>query len=269
MLKLRHAELFGQLKNQLAILHAQVILLPGYPAQVVGADSLWEKKNRPLFKELRELLETLCTGPRRCNYCEDSAADEIEHTYPKKFYPERAFSWQNYLFACGPCNGSNKRDQFAVFAPNGDVIEIKRGKHDAVLPPLTGDIVFIDPRIDDPFGMMELDPATGLFVPLGNPNDINYKRADYTITILGLNKRDYLSRARRNAYSSFVNCVAAYIREKNAHAPKADLDKRKHDLIDAPHQSVFAEIGRLASLGVLNEDYWHQASELWDIYAPF
>ena len=47
-------------------------------------------------------------------YCEDSVGDEVEHHRPKNLYPDHTFLWDNYLYACGPCNGP-KNNRFAVF----------------------------------------------------------------------------------------------------------------------------------------------------------
>ena len=33
----------------------------------------------------------MCAGAKRCMYCEDSAADEVEHHLPKNLYPEFVF----------------------------------------------------------------------------------------------------------------------------------------------------------------------------------
>lgn len=36
-----------------------------------------------IFADVRRVLDEMCSGPRRCGYCEDSCADEIEHIRPK------------------------------------------------------------------------------------------------------------------------------------------------------------------------------------------
>lgn len=262
MLKLSELALSDDLESHLASRQAEIDAL-AYDPQVAMADSLWDKKNAKVFVGIREALDKICSGFRRCHYCEDSAADEIEHIYPKKFYPERTFLSENYLFACGPCNGSHKRDQFAVFLPTGQIIHLERKKGDAVVKPSAGNPVFLDPRVDDPFLYMEFDPQTGLFVPLGDPAGPAFQRSQYTISILGLNKRDFLSRARRHAHATYVNLIKLYISRKIAGASDAELLIRASEIAESNHGSVLAEIGRQAALGHDHPTFWQDAQELW------
>ena len=50
-----------------------------YAKKVQKGKDLWDSKSRPQFKKIRLKLDKMCVGQRRCNYCEDSAADEVEH----------------------------------------------------------------------------------------------------------------------------------------------------------------------------------------------
>lgn len=263
MLKFASAEVIGETKRHLVTKQAVIDAAADYPTKVSTADALWDKKSTTIFAEIRAFLDTLCSGARRCHYCEDSAADEIEHIYPKKYYPERTFLWSNYLFACGPCNGSSKGDQWAVVLPNGAVEHLVRRRGDPVVVPPAGTPLFIDPRVDDPTAFMEFDPGTGYFVAYGNPGEPNYERAKYTLDVLGLNKRDYLSRARRNAYSSYVNSIVAFIEKKRGGADAGELARRSKEINEAPHRSIFVEIGRLSKADLLNAEFWREASELW------
>jgi len=269
VLKIREAHLYGKLKKDLDDADSKVNALPSYQIMVAEAGVMWDKKSDKIFKDIRLLLESMCIGARRCAYCEDSVADEIEHIYPKKFYPELTFKWRNYLFACGQCNGSIKRDQFAIFSAAGGVVDLKRGKNAPVVPPPAGSIVFLDPRVDNPSSIIELDPQTGLFVPLAKKGTPDYIRAEYTLKILGLNTRDYLSKARRNVYGFYVDAINAYIQQKKSAASKLALNKKMNQIKDGAHQSVFLEIGRLSSTNQLDPHFWTDARELWDEYAPF
>jgi len=67
-------------------------------------------------------------------YCEDSAAVEVEHHHPKAHYPELAFAWENYLYACGPCNRP-KNSKFAIFSQTGKPVLIFRKAKDPFKPP--------------------------------------------------------------------------------------------------------------------------------------
>ena len=114
MLKMRNAQLPQTACNKLAEYQADVDAQSTYKAQVVRAKSRFSLRNRKTnvaFVAVRDKLTKMCSGARRCMYCEDSVADEVEHFKPKDLYPEVVFAWMNYLYACGPCNGP-KNNQF-------------------------------------------------------------------------------------------------------------------------------------------------------------
>lgn len=71
------------------------------------------------FNAIKEKLIEMCSGARRCVYCEDSVGDEVEHIRPKDFFPESCFVWENYVYACGNCNGP-KNNKFAIFTDDKD-----------------------------------------------------------------------------------------------------------------------------------------------------
>lgn len=87
-----------------------------YADQVEAGRDLFSRCNRQrnrVFGAVRKRLATMCSGARRCGYCEDSVGDEVEHIEPKDLYPEKVFVWENYLLACGPCN-RGKNNRFSV-----------------------------------------------------------------------------------------------------------------------------------------------------------
>src|SRR3954453_10529783 len=76
-----------------------------YPESVSKAVALWKSKtgkaaHKAAFRSVREELGKISYGIGRCAYCEDSAGDEIEHLWPKSLFPQFAFRWSNYAFAC-------------------------------------------------------------------------------------------------------------------------------------------------------------------------
>lgn len=261
MLRVPQSSVFGASKVYLDAIQVNIDAAMDYPSRVEMAASAWDKKNANIFQTLRDTLADLCQGARRCHYCEDSAADEVEHIWPKKFYPEKTFIWSNYLFACGPCNGSNKRDQFAIFDPTGQFLELKRGRQEIPIEPAVGGSVFLDPRIDDPLNFIELDLTTGIFVPSALPGSLNYVRAEYTIKILGLNKRDYLIRARRNAYASYLDAAHQYVVRKVAGEPADEIRQRARDISERHHPSVWAEMKRLSTMPA-HSKFFQAAPEL-------
>ena len=82
----------------------------------VKAQSLWINKSnsaidKATFEEIRAKLKKMCVSVGICNYCEQSEANDIEHIYPKSFFPDFTFVWSNYLLACKQCNTAFKLDK--------------------------------------------------------------------------------------------------------------------------------------------------------------
>src|SRR2546426_12783509 len=116
MVQIEPVELPAHAKQALQRYQAEVDAESGYERRVEIADAkfkTYNRKSNSAFEQIKDTLDAMCSGARRCMYCEDSAADEIEHHRPKNLYPELAFAWENYLYACGPCNGP-KNNRFAV-----------------------------------------------------------------------------------------------------------------------------------------------------------
>ncbi len=187
----------------------------------------------------------MCSGARRCCYCEDSCADEIEHIKPKHLYPELVFTWQNYVYACGPCNGP-KNNRFRIFhSRTGTVLDISRKAIDPVRKPPRGDPLLIDPRCEDPLRFLELEmEATFYLLPRLGLTKRDQLRAEYTIELLHLNDRDLLPRARRNAFGSFRARLIEYEKKKSQGATASVLRNLVKDLLQMPHPTVWAEMKR-------------------------
>ncbi len=196
----------------LGALQASVDGEADYAARVDAAKRRWGnvKKSEHPFGAVKDALDAMCWGHRRCAYCEDSAADEIEHIWPKDLYPERVFDWENYLFACGPCNGP-KGNAFAVFTPGAtSPTTVSRPRNAAVVPPIAGDPVLLDPRRDDPLTYLRLDLVdTFYFTPLPPAGTRARERARYTIATLHLNDRPSVVEARRTAYDGLCAVLDA------------------------------------------------------------
>lgn len=129
------------------------------------AQRLWNakassKKGKAAFDDVRKVLEAMATGRGRCMYCEDSYGTDIEHFYPKASYPEKAFTWENYLLACSHCNSNRKREKF----PLQD----------------DGSPALIDPTADDPIEHLVLLPSNGKFRAIG-------PKGQPSIDVFGLN----------------------------------------------------------------------------------
>jgi uncharacterized protein (TIGR02646 family) len=226
--------------------------LSSYEERVREGKRLFKTRNtahNPVFSEVRRVLDAMCCGPRRCGYCEDSCADEVEHIRPKDIFPDSVFSWINYLYACGPCNGP-KADKYAVFdADQITPINVSRSRSDPVVPPKVGDPVFVNPRAEDPLEYLFLDlRGTFYFVPAAKPDTRDHVRAQYTIDTLRLNSRDALVKARKNAYSAYRARLGEYVAIAKEGGDREQRAMCIAELKASPHTTVWREMQRQAPL---------------------
>jgi hypothetical protein len=168
----------------------------------------------------------------------------VEHVRPKDLYPHVVFTWSNYVYACGPCNGP-KASHFAVFvAGDATPVEVARKPKAAIVPPRAGEPVLIDPRADDATKLMSLElRETYFFIPLATRGTRDHARAAYTIRTLRLN-RDELLRARRAAYCDYVAHVRHYQREREIKASAARLIELRAAVQGREHPTVWREMQR-------------------------
>jgi uncharacterized protein (TIGR02646 family) len=230
--------------RQLARYQAEVMRSSGRPEQVAAAQRLWKARNtktNATFREVKRCLDAMCAGARRCCYCEDSVADEVEHIKPKSLFLELTFEWENYLYACGPCNG-----------PKGARYGFVQGRHVEELQRLAGDTpppskpaALLDPRHEDPLEFFTLDlRTTFLFVPRAKAGTVAHARAVHTLEVLHLNDRDALVRARAAAFSDYLRHVEAYVRAQDDGADQSALALRRRDILSRQHPTVFRGMQR-------------------------
>jgi uncharacterized protein (TIGR02646 family) len=185
-------------------------------------------------------------GARRCMYCEDSVADEVEHFRPKDFYPEMVFAWNNYLYACGPCNGG-KNNRFPIIsALTGKIVHLSRAAGAPVVAPEAGNPALLDLRLEDPLDHLQLDLlGTFLFQPRDpNPGSLTYSRAEQVIEVLALNSRDYLRRAREEAFDSYLARLDRYVTRREDGIAQEKLDLLRKALQRMGHPTVWEEMKR-------------------------
>jgi uncharacterized protein (TIGR02646 family) len=249
MIQLPATPLPARPSSSLRRFQAEIDALSTYQERVDAAKADWKRKNvgsSATFRSVRGALTAMCSGNQRCCYCEDSCADEIEHIRPKGLYPETAFVWENYLYACGPCN-VEKRNNYAVFAGTVGAawIDVKRQPDAPVAPPPPGSPVLIDPRTENPLSYLILD-LVGTFEirPLPGISQRQRVRAEYTIKVLGLNDRDYLILGRRTAFTRFEDTLSAYVRLVGSAAAQDEVDRRMAAIIGSEHRTVWEEMKR-------------------------
>jgi hypothetical protein len=221
----------------------------GYAMRVGEAKAEFSRRNtvsNTTFRHIKTKLTVMCCGARRCAYCEDSVADEVEHMRPKDLYPNEVFAWENYVYACGPCNGP-KNNQFAVLAGTPlVVVEVGRARNTPVVPPLVGSFALLDPRVEDPLDFLFLDLAnTFAILPKLDLNDAERLRAAYTVRVLRLNERDYLIDSRKNAFRNYRARLREYIAARNR---GEDVSAYRAEVAQMDHRTVWQEMKRQHAL---------------------
>jgi uncharacterized protein (TIGR02646 family) len=239
MIQVRHVDLSADARKVLEAFQKAVDQHPTHSARVTAAVGQWEsKRGNAVFQVVRETLDAMS---RRCMYCEDNSGYQVEHFRPKSIYPELVFAWENYLYACGVCNGP-KGNRFAIFpSPASDPVHLVASNS----APQAGDPVLLDPRHDDPFAYMKLDLRDPFFFrPLHTPPSPGFHRADYTIGLLGLNERDDLVEARSGSYEDFRARLREYVEDKRAGADEIALKRRERSILRKNHITVWREMQR-------------------------
>ena len=250
---------------------------PDFASQAALAKANFGNKNKkgnPTFDEVKKSLTQMCSGARRCVYCEDSVADEVEHIYPKALYPEKVFDWDNYVYACGNCNGP-KNNKFAVFRSDSGAFQTVNPPHktQATKPP-AGDAVLINPRLEDPLDFCMLDlSGTFKFVIIKPKGTNEYQRAEYTFNeVLRLNhvEREFLRQARHEAFHDYSARLLKYVQFRDTGKPQTQLDSMIDQLKKKGHPTVWKEMQRYHRLGLLAridkelDDLFHLAPEAMD-----
>jgi hypothetical protein len=218
MIRLTSKILEDSTLNHIAEVQKTISNETGFADMVKKAVAKWDSKNsgtgKNAFEEIKTLLIEMCIGIEICVYCENNEATDIEHIFPKKIYPDKAFSWGNYVLACKICNTTYKSDNFKVFNPQNSTIEFDvKPPRKTYLQPPNDDALFINQRIEDPMDFLELDLINQKFIfiekfPEGTRE---FLKAQYTKELLHLNKRATLVKARENATKFFRDRLGRYV----------------------------------------------------------
>lgn len=254
MIRLPDVELPAPAAAALGGWQQEVDDLPSYPDRVDAAKAafpLRNKKSNATFRAVKVALTQICRGARRCVYCEDSVADEVEHIAPKDLYPERVFVWDNYVYACGPCNGP-KNSRYAVIAAGDALVEVTRPRPvrgqppPPITPPVAGVAALINPRAEDPTELLVLDLETMGMTARPGLAGAAAQRAAFTVDVLGLapGERDYLAEAWAEAFGDFADRLQAYITRRDTGAGAPELARRIRGIRDHRHPTVWFEMKR-------------------------
>ena len=232
------------------------------------AKTAWEsrtssKAGKEAFKEITDKLLRLSRNHGICHYCEQNTSTDIEHVFPKRWFPLKTFDPKNYLSACGDCNTHNKKDLFAIFIPEGSKTKVVVSEK-----PENEDACIVNPRIENPMDYFWLDIRTGQFIIHPNIATFStsrvYQKAEYTCnTLLRLNGRnDTLINARKHAIKDYSNLLKQYIRVKISENFE-ELDEAI-DPLDIPDKSVDFNSEKEAYLGAIkNTIITHSHPTVW------
>lgn len=175
-------------------------------AKAERAKVLWGTKGnvagKRAFEQILNILVEMCVSVKTCNYCEQNEANDIEHIFPKSFFPEMAFRWENYLLACKQCNSGYKLDKCFVIDENGEVLSTVRGEE-----PRHKIVALINPRIEDPNNFLWLNTAVWQFEVHEDLSHIDLNKAIKTLEILELNSRDYLIKGREVVHGQIFDVM--------------------------------------------------------------
>lgn len=245
MLQLNDPGLDAATTGGLRTYQAKIDAAGTYPKQVEAGKALFSRYNRQgnsVFRVVRERLAIMCSGARRCGYCEDSVGDEVEHIKPKDLYPEDVFVWENYLLACGICNGA-KNNRFAVISSNR-LVDVTRGRNDRVRKPRRGSPAPVNPHKENPLVFFDLEITdTFVFLPRDGLSRTDESRAKYSIEVLKLN-RDILLAARREAYGSYRARLIEYREARDNGASQNQLNHLRIAITNSAHPTVWREMQR-------------------------
>jgi uncharacterized protein (TIGR02646 family) len=198
MIRLDSKDLPPTVQTQLNSLQKKVDAETTFAKKAEKAQRLWDskggKRGEEAFEKIVQMLESMCVYVKVCNYCEHSEANDVEHIYPKSFFPEYAFRWDNYLLACKQCNSAYKIDTFYVLDAQDNAVKLERG-----LQPPYQTFAFINPRTDNPNRFMILNTLNFEFILLPDLSRGDENKAIKTIEVLQLNNRDLLLAARESA----------------------------------------------------------------------
>lgn len=119
------------------------------------------EQHRAAYGAFKELLAK--RQRKKCCYCErivTARFNDVEHYRPFSLYWWLAWTWENLLFACAPCNRSGKSDAFPL-ATGSTALQFGE------LPPGREQPLLIDPASDDPRSHVRFRKISGKWRPIG------------------------------------------------------------------------------------------------------
>jgi uncharacterized protein (TIGR02646 family) len=244
MLQLVSKSLSDETAKALTNLQDKINQKANFKEKVETAQSSWGSKNKTAFEEVKSVLTSMCVSVETCNYCEHNEAADIEHIYPKSFFPEFTFAWDNYLLACKQCNSGYKLDKCYVLDENGNPHSTQRG-----VEPIHKTVALINPRLENPNKFMILSLTSFKFEILSDLTIGNNNKALKTLEILELNERTELIKARKNVADYFYLRMITLIRILKSNT----IQEIENTLL--PHEDLIDANDLSKPIEVLKENY--------------
>jgi len=204
------------------------------------AKDLWDAERTVAFNEIDRVLRRMAPGNALCMYCEHNTGSDIEHFWPKEKYPARAYTWENYLWACAICNSHFKGSKFP------------RDQNGAPL--------LVNPAEDDPREHLEFTPTTGKYVH-------RTKKGEETISALGFDRRGDLDRSRHDVFVAVQALIVSFAKACDRHDdpralyaqraicrhPLASVLSTLMDFLDSPRAALLIDHDCIAAVAAYPE----------------
>jgi uncharacterized protein (TIGR02646 family) len=178
------------------------------------ADNVYaaSRKTKTFTNSVVSTLSKLAGRGERCMFCGSSEASQVEHFWPKSTYPEKAMTWDNFVWICGVCNQA-KGNRFPIF----------NGAPEA-----------INPMDDDVWKFFSIDEF-GFMAPIWDVAADDFdRRGKITEELIGLN-RQAVQEARQLRYLQLrglaEDSIALHEKKK---LTKQQVGKRIADWIEFP-----------------------------------
>lgn len=236
------------LQQHLRQAQEKINTLSSYYKKVKQAKVMWQSKKKTNAQKsaFNRIAKALQQAGSHCHYCEAALGTSIEHFYPRGFYPNLTFVWENYLWSCQACNTQYKGAQFALFATPNDNKIVHLIKDRSFIPPSSQDSVCLNPRMDDPLDYWHLNLKTGCYTIKKENSRRAQIRAKYTLELLQLNERPDLIKGRKKAYQDYQRLLEASAKVQAASTTayfQTFLPKKQASFYKQPlaHQQAFAQ----------------------------
>lgn len=203
-------------KATVRLLEIKTALIAASTNQAEKAASVYANSRKTKwFSVVIDALQRIAGPGERCMLCSGSESSDVEHFRPKSKCPDRAMTWENFLWSCTICNRA-KTDDFPTPEP-------------------------INPLDENVWSFFFLDEF-GNMTPTWRAelNDLD-PRGRTTEKLIGLN-RQALQESRRRRRKEIIQVIQDSIaRFRSGQLTKESMKLRLDDLVNGPFQPDVAD----------------------------